>query len=378
MTFPAAWWGDGDRLRQVLLNLLNNAIKFTRSGTVTLGIRLLDSEAGSARLRFEVEDTGIGVAAAKRHLLFERFSQVDSSNQREFAGTGLGLAISKRLVELMGGTIGCESELGRGSVFWFEVALPVTASVPQAATIPAKTASVGRRLLVVEDVFVNQELARAILERAGHQVHIASGGAEAVAAVQKTCFDLVLMDVQMPVIDGLTATRLIRALDHPAAVVPIVAMSANVLPHQVALCREAGMQDHVGKPFKREDLLATVERWARAKPDATDLGRFDTSVFEALATPMGTAGTQRLLGIFARELEARFGGEAALPDEATLGKHAHDLVSAASLLGFDGFAALCREASTAKSRDEVARLATSLQAGGRQVLATVRKLAIAA
>ncbi len=375
---PGSVVGDGDRLRQVLLNLLNNAIKFTRSGSVTLGIRALDGGSGGARLRFEVEDTGIGIAGNKRHLLFERFSQVDGSNQREYAGTGLGLAISKRLVELMGGTIGCDSQLGRGSVFWFEVALPVAtpASCPAKAAAPED--AVRRRLLVVEDVVVNQELARAILERAGHQVQIASGGAEAVAAVQKTSFDLVLMDVQMPVIDGLTATRLIRALDHPAASVPIVAMSANVLPHQVALCRDAGMQDHVGKPFKREDLLATIERWTQPDAGAADVGRCDRSTFAALAEPMGTAGTQRLLAAFARELKTRFGDGAGTPDATTLGRHAHAIVSAASMLGFDGFAALCREAETAQDRDEVARLAASLRVGGRQVLATVEKLAAAA
>lgn len=375
---PDSIVGDGDRLRQVLLNLLNNAIKFTRSGSVTLAIGLLESDAGLARLRFQVEDTGIGVAANKRHLLFERFSQVDGSDQREYAGTGLGLAISKRLVELMGGTIGCDSVLGRGSVFWFEVTLPTGASIAAAPTSVVRAAATTLRLLLVEDVVVNQELARAILERAGHQVHVASGGAEAVAAVQKTSFDLVLMDVQMPVIDGLQATRLIRSLDHPAAKVPIVAMTANVLPHQVALCRDAGMQDHVGKPFKREDLLATIERWGATPPIVDDIGRYDRTTFEALAEPMGAAGALRLLSAFARDLEARFGGDAGEPDATTLGRHAHALVSAASMLGFDGFAALCREAEAAEGADDVARLAASLKAGGRQVLVTVEKLQAAA
>ena len=384
---PSSVVGDPDRLRQVLLNLLNNAIKFTRSGTVRLAVRPLDREGGVAGLRFDVEDTGIGIAAAKRHLLFERFSQVDGSSQREFSGTGLGLAICKSLVELMGGTIGCDSEPGRGSVFWFELALPVAAAIPRPADAAAPAAVPGRRLLVVEDVVVNQELARAILERAGHQVQIASGGAEAVAAVQKAGFDLVLMDVQMPIIDGLQATRLIRALDHPAAKLPIVAMSANVLPHQVALCREAGMQDHVGKPFKREDLLAMIERWALPAPGgaghaefgeagvAGDPGHCDRATFEALAGPMGPAATRRLLGAFARELKTRFGGE---PDATALGRHAHALVSAASMLGFDGFAALCREAETTQGRHETARLTATLRAAGRKVMATVEELAAAA
>ena len=386
---PDSVVGDADRLRQVLLNLLNNAIKFTRSGAVTLTTRALESEAGLARLRFEVEDTGIGIAPAKRHLLFERFSQVDGSNQREYAGTGLGLAISKRLVELMGGSIGCDSELGRGSVFWFEITLPVAVPVAVATAAVAASPIVARRLLLVEDVVVNQELACAILERAGHRVQVASGGAEAVAAVQKTRFDLVLMDVQMPVIDGLTATRLIRALDHPASRVPIVAMSANVLPHQVALCREAGMQDHVGKPFKRDDLLAAIERWSPPGPNAdasagasadadAGLGEIDRETFDAIAEPMGAAATQRLLGAFSRELRARLGGDTFEPDASTLAGHAHALVSASGMLGFFAFAALCREAQTAQDEGDVARLAASLRSGSHRVLAAMETLSTAA
>ena len=389
---PEGVLGDGDRLRQVLLNLLNNAIKFTRAGAVTLTIRRLAGEEALARLRFEVEDTGIGIAPAKRHLLFERFSQVDGSNQREYAGTGLGLAISKRLVERMGGTIGFDSELGRGSMFWFEVELPVAEPVSAATTVAAKGASAGCRLLLVEDVVANQELARSILERAGYRVDVASGGAEAVAAAQKTRFDLVLMDVQMPVIDGLTATRMIRALDHPAAKVPIIAMTANVLPHQVALCREAGMQDHVGKPFKRADLVAAIERWISperigepavapaAAPNAVrdlDVGHLDRKTFDALAEPMGPAATQRLLAAFARELQARLGGEAGEPDATRMAADAHALVSASSMLGFGAFAALCREVQEAHDAKETGRLAASLKAGGRQVLATVEKIAAA-
>ena len=365
----------------MLLNLLNNAVKFTRSGAVTLSIRQLGAVEDGARLRFAVEDTGVGIAESKRPLLFERFSQVDGSIQREHGGTGLGLAISKRLVELMGGAIGCDSEVGRGSVFWFEVALPRASGMTPTASSIQPQPSARRRLLVVEDVVVNQELARAILERAGYQVQVASGGAEAVTAVQKTSFDLVLMDVQMPVIDGLTATRLIRTLDHPAAAVPIVAMSANVLPHQVALCREAGMQAHVGKPFKREDLIAVIERWAVAPacdgaPDH-DVGHLDRPTFDQLAGPIGSAGTQRLLAAFARELQARFGGDLA-PDAKTLAAHAHAVVGAASMLGFDGFATICRQAEAPQKDGEFRRLAASLQAGGRQVLTTLETLATVA
>ena len=263
--------GDQDRLRQVLLNLLNNAIKFTRVGEVALSVSLLGTEAGMARLRFAVEDTGIGIPEAKRHLLFERFSQVDGTIQREFGGTGLGLAICKQLVELMGGEIGVTSTPGAGSAFWFTLALPVSTRTEAAKVAHAATAvRSGRRLLLVEDVPLNQDLGCAILRQSGYAVDVVDNGAEAIRAVQAERYDLVLMDVQMPGMDGITATRRIRALDHAAAAVPIIALTANVLPQQVAEFHAAGMTDHVGKPFKRDALVAVIEHWAgeRAAPVA--------------------------------------------------------------------------------------------------------------
>ena len=263
---PASVVGDRDRLRQVLLNLLNNAVKFTRSGGVSLALSL----SGEGRIRFAVRDTGIGIPAAKQHLLFERFSQIDGTIRREFGGTGLGLAISKRLVELMGGTIGLESEPEVGSTFRVEVPLPL-AALPAAPGIAACEPPRRRpcRVLLVEDVFLNQELGRAVLALGGHTVDVASSGAEAIRAVAEGGYDLVLMDIQMPGMDGMTATRQIRAMGGSASEVPIVAMTANVLPHQMSEYLAAGMQGHIGKPFKREALLATVEHWAgRREPAA--------------------------------------------------------------------------------------------------------------
>ena len=264
---PNILLGDEDRLRQIVLNLLNNAVKFTPAGSVHLAVSCSLQPNRIAALHVRVSDTGIGIPEDKRSRLFKRFSQVDSSTARDFGGTGLGLAICKSLVELMGGTIGAEASPTGGSVFWFKVAVPYLETMETAsATKPddaakARTASI----LVVEDVEVNQDIARAVLERAGHRVHIVGDGADAVAAVQQQPFDVVLMDIQMPGMDGLTATRLIRELAGPVHDIPVVAMTANVLPAQIIELRAAGMDDHVGKPFKRQELYATVDRWAAGR-----------------------------------------------------------------------------------------------------------------
>ncbi|WP_375466065.1 PAS domain S-box protein [uncultured Methylobacterium sp.] len=259
---PASVVGDEARLRQILLNLLNNAVKFTRRGGITLAVRHAGRSLGAETIRFSVADTGIGIPQEKQHRLFERFSQVDSSVTRDFGGTGLGLAISKRLVELMGGTIGVASDDGQGSTFWFTLTLPRGDAAR--ALSRARRTSVPRmtgHILLVEDVAINQELARLVLEAAGHTVDVVADGAAAVMAVEDGAFDLVLMDVQMPGMDGITATRMIRRLKGPAATVPVIAMTANVLPSEVRQFREAGMDDHVGKPFDRAVLYATIDRW---------------------------------------------------------------------------------------------------------------------
>ena len=255
---------DETRLRQVLLNLLANALKFTSVGGVTA--RLTAGPVPGA-LRFEVVDTGIGIAPEVQDRLFQRFSQADSSISRSYGGTGLGLAISKALVSAMDGEIGVDSQLGHGARFWITLtAQPATAPAPVAGPAPDTTAERAARVLLVDDHPMNRELGMALLTLAGCDVTTAEDGAQALEAVRTDDFDLVLMDVHMPGMDGLTAARAIRALPGPAADIPIIALSADVLPEQIARCRAAGMDGHVAKPIRREELFAAVARALEGRP----------------------------------------------------------------------------------------------------------------
>ena len=260
--FPTGLMGDEGRIRQILLNLLANAIKFTAQGGVTVRVGY-DGQAPGNRILFQVSDTGIGIADEDVPCLFQRFRQVDGTMRRAHGGTGLGLAVSKMLVELMGGSIGVTSVKDTGSTFWFALSLAsapllLTAAAPAAAPVPR-----GLDILLVEDVPINQELARAILEAKGHRVDVVSDGADAIMAVENIAYDLVLMDIQMPHVDGFTATRAIRALPEPVRSVPIIALTANVLREHVEAAHAAGMNDFIPKPIVLETLIATVDRVGR-------------------------------------------------------------------------------------------------------------------
>jgi PAS domain S-box-containing protein len=265
--------GDPTRVRQVLMNLAGNAIKFTAAGHVRVTLRGATCGDESARLRFAVEDTGVGIAAEQRQHLFQKFRQLDSSTTRVYGGTGLGLAICRELVQLMGGAIGCDSEPGCGSTFWFELTLPIartdSVTAVRADAAPARAVRSGR-ILVAEDNETNRRIVLQILNKAGHQVTAVSNGADAVRAVGSGSFDLVLMDVQMPEMDGLAATAAIRQLEAGLRRrTPVIALTANSMSGDREVCLRAGMDDYISKPVSREEMLRKVNGWvAAATPNA--------------------------------------------------------------------------------------------------------------
>jgi PAS domain S-box-containing protein len=276
---PPYWRGDPTRLAQLLVNYLGNAVKFTDSGRVELTGRVVEQDATSGLLRFEVTDTGIGVAPEHLARLFNAFEQADSSTIRRYGGTGLGLAISRKLAGLMGGEVGCTSTLGEGSTFWASVRLrkAVVPAVPTAlaamATAAAPTAADavallrarhrGKTVLVAEDNPINQQVMQLLLESVGLQVVLADDGVQAVLRAQAQAFALILMDMQMPKLGGVAATQRIRQLaDHQTA--PILAVTGNALTEDRIQCLAAGMNEFITKPVQPELLFSTLLKWLDA------------------------------------------------------------------------------------------------------------------
>jgi PAS domain S-box-containing protein len=260
---PPTIVGDRGRIRQILLNLLANAVKFTLRGSIRLAITAERSAGGAEMLKFAVVDTGIGIPEDRLSRLFNRFSQADASIRDRFGGSGLGLAICKQLVERMGGEIGVETALGHGSTFWFTIRMTraSVAAAPGAPRLQGGAPPRGVRVLLVDDGRMNQEIARIFLEHAGYDVKVADDGAAALVALEQDTYDIVLMDMQMPGMDGAEATRRIRALGGRFAEMPIVALSARVFSEDVAECLDAGMNGHLAKPFDRAEMVATIERF---------------------------------------------------------------------------------------------------------------------
>jgi signal transduction histidine kinase/DNA-binding NarL/FixJ family response regulator len=338
-SLPAHVRGDPTRLRQLALNLLSNAVKYTPPGGVvalraTAGA--FEAPAGVAAVRIEIEDTGPGIPKERLHRLFQDFEQLAPALE---PGTGLGLAISARLAEAMGGRIGCDSEPGRGALFWVELPLPL-AEAPEAAPPVPQALRSPLRVLVVDDVAGNRMVARAMLAAAGHAVEVAADGAEAVDAVAARDFDLVLMDLQMPGMDGLEATRRIRALPPPRGRVPVFALTASALPEQVEQCRQAGMDGHLAKPIERDTLLTlleSVQPVGRPAPDVLMPG-----VLDRLEQDLGAVAPAVVAGFVAelrlgRQLLALAASEGVLP--ASIAQTAQRLASGGHMVGADRLAA---------------------------------------
>ena len=299
---PSSVCGDPGRLRQILINLVNNAIKFTKKGKVVIQATLEQEDDSQATVRFNVTDTGIGIPQNRIDRLFKSFSQVDASTTRQFGGTGLGLAISKQLVELMHGRIGVESQEGRGSTFWFTIVLEkqtqrqdsdmlFTPSLKEKRLLVVdnqKTAGTTSgqllnkhaladrlkgqaRILLAEDNLINQKVALHLLEKFGYRADVAGNGREAVKALEARHYDLILMDIQMPEMDGISATAEIRNLKSDRRNVPIIAMTAHAMKGDQERCLEAGMDDYTSKPINPKALLKKLEKWVHIQEDTTQI-----------------------------------------------------------------------------------------------------------
>jgi PAS domain S-box-containing protein len=348
--------GDGLRVRQVVLNLLGNAVKFTDHGSVTLEASEAAGPAGARQIRIRVTDTGVGIPEARQASVFEEFVQADTSISRRFGGSGLGLSISRRLVALMGGDISLESEEGVGTRATMTLPLreanhPMRRSSdaprrdpdPAAGTAPAPG---GREvcILLVEDLDINRELITGMLGRMGYRVETAADGAEAIHLAEASqasgrCYDLIFMDVQMPVVDGLTATRAIRALGSAVSRVPIVALTANAYASEIKECREAGMDDHLSKPVSMAALGGALTRWL-PREGSRQAGRRagDPRIGEGKGPPLADKFAQRIRTYAARLEEigaalAEAGPEARACLLAEAGTMAHNLSGTAAMFG---------------------------------------------
>lgn len=350
---PRYLCGDPGRLRQVLLNLLGNAVKFTESGSVRL---VAERVPGSGRVALSVIDTGIGMDAETQGRLFRDFSQADASVARKFGGTGLGLSIAKRIVDRMGGSLTVVSARGRGSTFRVELDLPQGQPVEEVgqedrATLPPLN------VLVAEDNVVNQQVARGLLGRDGHAVVVVATGAAAVAAVREGGFDLVLMDLHMPEMGGIEATRAIRSLDGPVASIPIVAATAGAMDHEIRACLDAGMNAAVAKPIDPRVLNRTLAGviGVGVFPTGAELSDADEEVEEDAVALLERGGApfepvlidrlaDQLGADFAEEMAADFAGAAeealasiadarAAQDKVAWADAAHKLKSGAGAIG---------------------------------------------
>jgi signal transduction histidine kinase/DNA-binding response OmpR family regulator len=377
---PPALIGDAGRIRQIVLNLVSNAVKFTATGEVIVTTRCVTKDDHKATIEWTVSDTGIGIASDKIGSLFANFVQADNSISRRFGGSGLGLAICKRLTEQMGGEIKVTSTLGRGSTFSFQLTLPIaeTVAVPEQndesvyAALQDRIARFGRalRVLVVDDNPTNRLVAAKMLKDFDIQTDTACDGAEAVTAANRFNYDLILMDVRMPEMDGFQATRTIRARGERRSTVPIIAFTANAFMEDIRACRDAGMDDFVVKPARKKALVEAILRVLPAPalepipedgaPPLAPIGRealglvpdaeiapaesaLDREAYAELVSEIGDGAAQEIHDVFISETDARLKQLRALSleqDCIKIGREAHSLKSAAGTFGYRRLASL--------------------------------------
>ena len=342
--------GDPFRLRQVLVNLIGNAVKFTEHGQVE--VRAEPDPADPLLIRIEVEDTGIGMAPGTLDRLFQKFAQADSSISRRFGGTGLGLAISRELTELMNGRLTGESTEGKGSLFRIVLPLADAVGEPVAGEPESEPEPVTRALhiLVADDNATNQRLLTALLRGAGHSVTVAANGRKAVEAVMREQFDIVLMDVQMPVMDGIQAVRRIRALPPPKCDIPIIAVTADALHGAAERYRAAGMDGYLSKPLSSPALFRAINEFtAEGRPKrspADGMPMMDESAIETLQAFLPPNQVEALLTESLTDIEGRIhrlGVRLDAADAAGAAREAHDLVSVAGNCGARALSTLARD-----------------------------------
>ncbi|RYZ02229.1 MAG: response regulator [Myxococcales bacterium] len=378
---PTQVEADTERVRQVLSNLVGNAVKFTETGRVTVHASVEESKGQVFQLRFEVTDTGVGIEPARQSRLFEAFSQVDGSLTRKHGGTGLGLSISKQLVALMKGRMGVISEPGEGSTFWFVLplrrlestgTLPLSvALMPRPLALPASPAGATRKILVAEDNAINQEVMREMLSELGYEVDVVETGLLALAALEQRAYPLVLMDCQMPELDGYEAAREIRRREGTGARIALIAVTAHAFEGERDKALSAGMDDYVTKPISASVLSAAIERWwPKALSREPAFGERPPSLppapperAEVLLDP-GVSRSDAVVKVFLMHVPAQvglIGGAVAVGDDEALRSAAHRLKGSCLAIGVPRMAALC----------------ASLEAGSGDARATFDELAAA-
>jgi len=378
---------DPTRLRQILFNLVGNAIKFTSTGQI--GIRAqrgADLPDGRFLLEFEVEDTGIGIPPEVVPNLFRQFTQADSSITRSYGGTGLGLAICKRLCELLGGSISVSSTPGKGSLFRFSIAAAASDAKPMSDTTPAGASLPPLNILVVDDNAVNLQVVEGLLTRVGHRVGAVTGGQAAIDAIQAEAngkYDVVLMDVQMPEMDGMTATRLIRALPSPRAAVPVIALTAHASNSSRDVCLNAGMNGFIIKPAnvaRMQQEIATVLGLAASQSSAAQAAApagalLDREQIAELTNSLAPDAWERLIAATAKGIELEIGRiEAALDAGESPARPAHTLKGVAWNVGAAQLGNIARRLETAPP-DEARALSSELRAVARATLVALANCA---